>query len=55
MKQYNYIVLGIEPYEGYEIIGVFATRELAEKHLDSVRNYLCYPEYDIEEWEVING
>lgn len=47
-----YVVMGIEPYEGGEVMGVFFSREDAEREVERLEMKGGYPEYEVEEWEV---
>lgn len=44
-----YILIGYEPFEREEIIGVFATREEAKKHLK--KNFKVVYDKEFKRWE----
>ena len=48
-----FIVMGVEPYESRDILGVYRSREEAEAERDRfIRERYGYREYEVEEWEV---
>lgn len=45
-----YIVIEAYPYEGSDIIGVFATNEEAEQYIKKRKAADSYPLFSYEEW-----
>jgi len=48
-----YVALQLMPYEGEEVVGIFITREAAEKHCKEGKEYDSSRNFEIEEHELI--
>ena len=50
-----YLAIGGIQYEGYDILGIYSTRELAEEKLkDYEENKYFYDWLSVDEWEIID-
>ena len=48
-----WILIGVMEYETRDILGVYSTKERAEKEKSQCKP--LYDEYEIEEWEINDG
>lgn len=48
-----YVVVEYYPYEGGDVIGVYASREAAEAYASEIRKDNEYQYFAVQEWEVV--